>query len=330
VVAATCVGTATSPLLAGHTFDLAIVDEAGQISTPNLLVPLVRAHRSVLVGDHHQLPPFLDHEVQGWVKQLPRDRAVRSAAVREISELLHKSAFERLYEHVDPTHRVMLATQRRMPKEIADFVSQAFYRGQLRTRHAGGIAASAFNSPFAMIDTVDEPLARRSETSARQQELFGESGYVNHLEAELITSLIARHARHYRDWAVIVPYRAQAALVTKLLTEQLGDARGAEENVGSVDSFQGGEKDLIVYGFTRSNSGGRIGFLSELRRINVAITRAKQQLVLVGDSSTLQAAEDDDFAKLMRAMTDYLTRFGDVCPSRQLDSKLDRLGGNPS
>ena len=166
VVAATCIGTATSPLLAELEFDLAIVDEAGQISTPNLLVPLIRAKRSVLVGDHHQLPPFLDDEVKGWMEDLRRSAEVSPAKAQEIADLLCRSAFERFYLGADADHRVMLAIQRRMPEQIARFISQSFYGDALDTEHPGSTGDPIFRQPFAMADTSDRPAGERPSSPA--------------------------------------------------------------------------------------------------------------------------------------------------------------------
>lgn len=325
VVAATCIGTATTPLLAGLTFDLAIVDEAGQIGTPNLLVPLVRARRSVLVGDHHQLPPFLDDEVKGWMQDLSQSGEVPPARAQVIADLLSRSAFERLYVAADEQHRIMLTIQRRMPEPIAQFVSGAFYGGALRTEHAGHLGDPIFRQPFAMADTADRPAAERREQGGKRGETWGQHGYLNELESVLITQLIGEYLHWYRDWAVIVPYRAQAEGVTERLTAALGDRKLVERSVGTVDAFQGGERDLIVYGFTRSNDTGDIGFLKEQRRFNVAITRARQQLILIGDSSTLLRARDREFAQLMTSAVSYLRCNGDLRPSGEVESQLMTL-----
>ncbi|MEV7970651.1 AAA domain-containing protein [Sphaerisporangium sp. NPDC088356] len=329
VVAATCIGTATSKLLAELEFDLAIVDEAGQISTPNLLVPLVRAKRSVLVGDHMQLPPYLDEEVRQWGDDLARDGILPPAAAQRVGELLSRSAFELLYGAVPADHQVMLSVQRRMPRELGEFVSAAFYGGALRTDHAGGGGDPFFASPFAMVDTADRPAAERRERSVNRGQDGTGQGYVNALEADLIVRLVTRYARRYKDWAVIVPYRAQAERIRAGLAATLGHGQEIADNVGTVDSFQGGERDLIVYGFTRSNPRGEVGFLKELRRLNVAVSRAKRQLVLVGDTTTLTAARDPGFAVLVRQLLDHLGRVGDLRRSGDVSDRLDGMDGEP-
>lgn len=304
VVGATCIGTASRPELSGIDFDLAIVDEAGQIGIADALVPLVRARRGVLVGDHKQLPPFLDTEVADWGKD------ITSAEVRS---LMTKSALERLVDGLPDSHVVQLNLQRRMPVEIAGFISTAFYGGRLRTEHDHPHHDPLFGSPISFVDTGELPARERQESSGgRAGESFGRTGVLNHCEARLLARLAAFYHRRGGDWAVIVPYRAQVSAVVTELTRLIGDAQRAREGVGTVDSFQGGEREVILYGFTRSNPEGRIGFLKELRRANVAFTRAQRQLVLAGDLGTLLRADDPGFRALAQDLQSHLRRYGDI------------------
>ena len=304
VVGATCIGTASRPELSGLDFDLAIVDEAGQIGIADALVPLVRARRGVLVGDHKQLPPFLDTEVAEWGKD------ITSA---ELRGLMTKSALERLVDGLPDSHVVQLTLQRRMPVEIAGFVSAAFYDDRLRTEHDHPYHDPLFSSPIAFVDTGELPPRDRQESSdTRAGESFGRVGVRNHCEARLLARLAAFYHRRGNEWAVIVPYRAQVAAVVAELSRLIGDGRRAREGVGTVDAFQGGEREVILYGFTRSNSQGRIGFLKELRRANVAFTRAQRQLVLTGDLGTLLRADDPDFRALAQNLHTHLKRHGDI------------------
>ncbi len=317
VVAATCIGAASRPELSGVEFDLAIVDEAGQIGAANALVPLARARRGVLVGDHQQLPPYLDSEVEAW------GAGVGDPAIRD---LLAKSALELLAGKLGGDHEVMLTRQRRMPEVIADFISAEFYEGRLRTAVRREYRDPLFRSPLAFVDTSRLPPRERYEKSGRDRERWGQAGYTNPAEADLLTELAARYDRQGAEWAVIVPYRAQVARITAALAPQIGNSELARLNVGTVDSFQGGERDVILFGFTRSNSEGRVGFLSELRRANVAFTRAKHQLILVGDLSTLTMARDKRFGELARSLHAYAGGRGDV---RQYRDIRDLLEGSP-
>ncbi len=313
VIACTAIGAASRSELSDVDFDLAVVDEAGQIGVADVLVPLVRARRAVLVGDHQQLPPFLDSEVEAWGAEVG-DPAVR--------RLLAKSALELAVEGFPGANVVPLRQQRRMPAVIADFVSQEFYRGTLHTAVEREHDDSLFRSAFAFVDTARLPEPVRGEKPAGATER-GLRGFHNPAEARLLSKLAAHYDERGAEWAVIVPYRAQVKAISAALLAVLGDERNVRLNVGTVDSFQGGERDVILYGFTRSNSGGHIGFLRELRRANVAFTRAKQQLVLVGDMSTLTSASDEDFREFAGRMRDHVARHGDI---RQYDEIIGKLG----
>lgn len=304
VLAATCVGAASRPELSDVDFELVVVDEAGQIGVPDALIPLVRARRAVLVGDHRQLPPFLDSEVEAW-GAADGDPAVRT--------LLSTSVLELLVRRFPRDNVVPLTWQRRMPKVIADFISTAFYDGQLHTDVHRTHRDELFRQPFAFVDTSTLPARTRAESkSGKGQEVWGRAGYVNHAEADLLVRLAAHYDRRGAEWAVIVPYRAQVDLLRRRLGSVVGSSAVVELNVGTVDSFQGGERDVILYGFTRSNGNGGVGFLDELRRANVAFTRAKNQLVLVGDLATLTGATNTGFRELARSLRDHVVAHGDL------------------
>ena len=293
VVAATCIGVASRPELSDVDFDLAILDEAGQIGVANALVPLVRARRAVLVGDHRQLPPFLDSEMAAWGEGIGDP---------VIKDLMAKSALEWLVDKFPASNVISLTWQRRMPPAIADFISDSFYEGNLHTAISREHRDLLFRSPLAFVDTASLPPGERQETSGRGRERWDQPGYTNTAEAELLTELAGHYHRQGREWAVIVPYKAQATQIMNAVTAFIGDAQLARLNVGTVDSFQGGERDVILYGFTRSNREGRVGFLDELRRANVAFSRARYQLVMVGDMGTLTDARDQRFRDLARAL----------------------------
>nr|WP_277605724.1 AAA domain-containing protein [Glycomyces sp. L485] len=318
VIAATCIGSASRPELSGIDFDLAVIDEAGQIGINDVLVPLTRARRGVLVGDAQQLPPFLDSEVRQW------GAAVDDSQVRE---MLAKSALEILSARLPQSHQVALAEQRRMPATIADFVSDQFYGSTLRTVHKGRHRDSLMHTPMTLIDTSGLPPRRRMERGGSTAERWSLPGYVNRAEAELLAQLAAHyhHLPGEGDWCLIVPYRAQLQLVRSLLRRRIADPGTIELNAGTVDSFQGGERDVVLYGFTRSNRAGKVGFLSELRRLNVAFTRARFRLVMVGDRSTLTASSDESFRSLMADLEAHLTARGEVRSFEEIQALLDRV-----
>ncbi|MEV5200148.1 ATP-binding protein [Streptomyces sp. NPDC053720] len=314
VVGATCIGAASRAELAGVDFDLGIVDEAGQIGIADTLVPLARVRRGVLVGDDRQLPPFRDADVDEWAQDIGDPELIR---------LMSQSALERLRAGLPSSHVVQLTRQRRMPAEIADFISAAFYRGELLTEKDHSHRDPLFTSPMAFVDTAALPDRVRRESGRGRTEGRSRKGPFNPCEARLLARLAAFYHHRGAEWMVIVPYLAQRLEVVRYLTPLIGDSQLADASVGSVDSYQGGERDVVLYGFTRSNPEGRIGFLKELRRANVAFTRAKSQLVLTGDLSTLMRADDPGFRTLIGDLHQYLLERGDLRDYREVMAVLD-------
>jgi superfamily I DNA and/or RNA helicase len=242
-------------------------------------------------------------------------------------ELITKSTLELLFRELHPDNVVMLTWQRRMPSVIADFISARFYDGRLRTGVHRQHRDPLFASPMAFINTAQLPAVQRGEQSGRDREQWGQPGYTNPAEADLLIELAVFYERRGDDWAVILPYQAQVAMITKALIPRIGSTELTKLNVGTVDSFQGGERDVILYGFTRSNPGRKVGFLDELRRANVAFSRAREQLVLVGDLDTLTMAQDRRFRDLAQALHSYLAERGDIRAYLEVQDRLTRSGG---
>lgn len=330
VVGATCVGIAADARFDDLVFDTVIADECGQILVSDLLVPLVRGRRAVLFGDHMQLPPFIEAQVvermcEAWQKRGASDDERQSLA------LVEKSIFEILYQD-DRTpsddgrglddaqqapRKMMLDMQYRMPACIADLISAHFYGGNYRTwpglRRARD-ESWLLGGAFCFVDTM-----HRKEFRERKVTLWGEDGEErvcdNYGEAEVLARLAGAYlkvlvgrgdAEPEHGVGIIVPYKSQVERVRIALA-----ACGLPEGiVATVDSFQGNERDVILFGFTRSNEsrdrGRDIGFLRELRRLNVILTRAREQLVLVGDSDTLVNAGDTAFAGFCAALIEHV------------------------
>ncbi len=299
VVGATCIGIATDLRFEDLEFDLVIADEAGQIQVMDLLVPLVRARRAVLVGDHLQLPPVVETEITQKIRENePENQA--------LGEWLEKSLFEHIIERpATPANNIVrLDTQYRMPRQIADFISGQFYGGNYHTGHAIPHTDPFFSgSPLVFVDTLRESrhFEQRSEDG---------QGYFNATEARLIGDLLLAYQTKGIEAGVIVPYKKQAEVIRRELRRRAPNLSEDDltSRVATVDSFQGKEQDVIIFGFTRSNADGRIGFLTELRRLNVSLTRARRQLILVGDSITLTETADQDFARLMKALLESVKK----------------------
>ena len=303
VIGATCIGIGTDVRFDDLEFDMVIADEAGQIQVMDLLVPLVRAKRAILVGDHKQLPPFADTDLK---QELDDDET--------LLELVESSLFEQLFEATPHTNKVTLDTQYRMPEVIANFVKRQFYEGRYKTCKDFSYNDAVFNHPLVFIDTK---LASQhwEKTIPREDE---STSFTNLFEADLIVRLIQLYLPHLdenvdQNLGVIVPYKAQAEIIHRMIRRQLPSFsdKTLKELVATVDSFQGKERHIIIFGFTRSNSDGRTGFLRELRRLNVTFTRAKTQLILVGDSSTLTNSENKGLRNLCKELVIYVQQYGE-------------------
>jgi predicted DNA helicase len=257
VVLATLTGLDAAPL-AGRRFPLAVVDEATQAVEPAAYLALLRADRAILAGDHLQLPP-----------------TVLSAAAQQGG--LGTSLFERLVELHGAPVAVTLAEQHRMNARIMAFPSEALYGGALRA-HPDVAAHAIDEAPLELVDTAGRGFEEETPE--------GSDSKLNRGEAELAAAEVERllaKGLAPADVAVISPYDAQVQRLRQLLADHL-DA-GLE--VDTVDGFQGREKEAVVVSLVRSNEAGEVGFLADVRRMNVAITRARKKLVVVGDGATI-------------------------------------------
>jgi predicted DNA helicase len=266
VLCATTTGL-DAEVLGNREFDLAVIDEACQSTEPGCWIPLLRSHRVVLAGDHCQLPPTV-------------------VSTQAAAEGYGVSLFERMMLLRGEQISRRLTVQYRMHTAIMKFSSAEFYDGELSADAAvashllcdlPGVAANELTqTPLLFVDTAGADYEE-------QQEPDGESRF-NPEEAALVAraveQLIAAGVKA-PEIAVIAPYSAQV----RLLRQQLSQFAGLE--VDSVDGFQGREKEGVVISLVRSNADCEIGFLADVRRMNVALTRARRKLIVTGDSATL-------------------------------------------
>jgi hypothetical protein len=285
VVAATNSSAATL----AREFDLLVLDEATQSTCTASCIPLVRADRAVLAGDHRQLPPF-------------------SATEEPPESSYGLSLFEHLYADggVYEDVGLQLKTQYRMHPDIAYFSNREFYDRTLRTGRVveplpDRDAIEGYNVGGS-VDVVDH--SRANETEGR---------LVVHLVQQLLEEVPAA------EIGVITPYAAHARCLRSLLSEHV-DAADAI-TVDTIDSFQGSERTAIVVSLVRSNAEGDIGFLGRPqdgpRRLNVALTRAKRYCAVVGDFHTLRYDHDEKDTELYRDFQQYFAstgRLNDVDP----------------
>ena len=173
---------------------------------------------------------------------------------------------------------------------------------------------------FTIVDTSClSPWERRERHSGQS--------YVNRAEANIISAIVAAEDGRGRDWAVAVPYTAQVSLIRRQLLQTLGSAGGIRDlelRVGTIDSFMGREHDLVIVGCTRSNDRRSVGFLQELRRFNVAMTRARRQLVVVGDMEALKSARERPVRELMNAMFEHVRGRGEIVRADTITEQYER------
>ena len=267
VVCATC-STAAGDDLDGERFDVVFCDEATQATEPVTLIAFLRATRVVLAGDHCQLPP-----------------TVLSRAAQEGG--LGVSLFERLVAQ-HPEARTMLREQHRMSEALMRFPSRQMYGGELRAHPA--VADRKLSEVLDEGASLDAPPVLFVDTAGRgwdESRPEGDESIRNEGEARCVvrhlTELLGA-GLDASEVAVISPYAAQVALLRELASEAGVDA---SVEIDTVDAFQGREKDAVLLSTVRSNTDGQIGFLRDLRRMNVAITRARRHLFVVGDGATL-------------------------------------------
>jgi predicted DNA helicase len=282
VLCATLTGL-DSEVLGTRRFDLGLIDEACQSVEPGCWSPLLRCERVVLAGDHCQLPPTV-------------------VSPEAASVGLGVSLFERLMALHGPSISRRLTVQYRMHEQIMDFSSLEFYDGELEAapsvrRHLladlPGIAAMPMTqTPVELLDTAGAGFDEEVEAEGESRLNREEAALVARKTRQLLEAGVAPE-----DIAVITPYAAQV----RLLRDQL---RVPGLEIDSVDGFQGREKEAVVISLVRSNPNGEIGFLADIRRMNVALTRARRKLLIIGDSATL--ASHPFYARLI----EYCERLG--------------------
>ena len=276
VIACTLVGSANK-LLDGQRFNTLFIDEAAQALEAACWIPLRRVSRVILAGDHCQLPP-----------------TVKSLAALKAG--LGVTLMERVTA-TQPSVVTLLKVQYRMNEAIMRFSSDWFYGGQVKSapqvKHRGILD---YDNPFLWIDTA--PLEEEDDSPVYHEQFVGESfGRVNKEEANLTICTLKdyldkvgkqRFLDEQVDVGVISPYRAQVQYLRSLIkaTPELKPFRRAI-TINTVDGFQGQERDIVLISLVRSNAAGDIGFLKDLRRMNVAITRARMKVIILGDVKTL-------------------------------------------
>lgn len=292
VILSTLTGSA-SHQLKNHNFDVVIIDEASQALEAECWIPILKGKLLILAGDHLQLPP-----------------TIKSTGLTAKS--LELTLFERLLESHGSKIKTLLNTQYRMNEVIMRFSSDYFYDSKLicgpgvgdrLLKDLDGVERNDFTLyPVIYIDTQGYDYEEIT-TSDESKENKGEAQCAVDCVEILISSNMDPSSI-----AVISPYDGQVRLLKSMLYPKY-----SKIEIGTVDGFQGREKEAVIITTVRSNSNGEVGFLSEARRMNVAITRPKRLLCVIGDSQTLSRNE------FLKKMVTYLEDNGEL---KQRDNLL--------
>ncbi len=254
-------------------FDVAIIDEASQATIPSILIPISKAHRFILAGDHKQLPPTI---------------------ISDKASELENTLFEALIRKY-PFKSQLLNVQYRMNSLLMKFPNSEFYNNGLKSDSSvdditiNDLINSDFDEePLLFIDTSQI-------NKNKEMHLKDSKSIINRLEADISLSIANDYLQagvNAEDIGIISPYADQV----KLIQDK------TEIEVKTVDGFQGREKEIIIISTVRSNDNGNIGFLKDLRRLNVAITRAKRKLIIIGNKNTLE--NNPTYSRLIKFVED--------------------------
>lgn len=294
VVAGTCVGLGSSEAFSTTRFDLCIIDEASKAQATEALIPMVRSQKCLIVGDPKQLPPFDGDPVD-----------VDGYSAEEVKETLLDYLIPRLPKEC--VHR--LTHQHRMCASIGSLISDVFYDGSLVNERPDTDRPEwirkKFAKPVLWMDTKNAQQRRQGTT------------YVNPGEQEVVLSLLgtlqhgASRAKKKASVAVIAGYAAQAHALDSRIQRDSFASLSIE--VATVDSFQGRESDVCIFSVTLSNSKDFLGFLRSMNRLNVALSRPRDLLVIVGNQQfCYQAQGQNPFVRVI----DFIDHHNASCETR--------------
>lgn len=304
IVGATCLGIASLGANVELKFDWVIVDEAGKATPPEILVPINLGKKIVLVGDHKQLPPVVDENL---IKNQENSK------LNLTKKDLETSLFEYLEQHLDESCKSILDEQYRMNPVIGELISQMFYDGKLISR----TSKKQKSIPLKMFDSKSLIWLSTVQKSDNKQEILHSGQYCtyrNRCEANIIFDYLLKindeldDLKLKKEVAIIAGYRAQRDLLISIYESQYLDRlKHMKVEINTVDAFQGRETDIVFYSVVRSNDEGELGFLQDVRRLNVAFSRARELLIVVGNHQAVTKkislhGQDNPFVGILQYM----------------------------
>ncbi|TWT05389.1 AAA family ATPase [Planococcus sp. CPCC 101016] len=304
VIGTTCVASARKDFIENYPeFDVVIIDEVSKATPPELLLPMLKGKKIILVGDHHQLPPLLGNDTLEETLQKMIDEDNGFEEKKELEKLLEESLFERLYKNLPAANKTMLAIQYRMHEDIMETIAP-FYRLENDQLQCGILDSDRERDHLLESTTVARSnhlmwLDLPNEAANFEERMNGGKSLYNAAELQEIRDLLlelneaagsAKQAGRIpqdqqKSIGVISFYGEQVKRLQRMIDQEMRLPHLAVRT-GTVDRFQGSERDIIILSMVRNNHNkhGDIGFAKDYRRLNVALSRAKELLVMVGSS----------------------------------------------
>ncbi len=347
VILGTCIGIGMDPVMrdkdAVH-FDTVIVDEAGKANLAETIVPLQLGDRFILVGDHRQLPPYFDHEeISDYRNAISNNTNEQNYSQEEVEKAMNKSLFSDFFDHqyFPADNKVTLNYQFRMNPQIGQYISELFYGGKLLSGEGTEkqtVTVEGYPNPVTFVDTYVNR-NNFNEDNNPYENKSPEGSWYNMREVNEICEKILPNVANTLDSnpeltiGIITPYKAQY----RKLCEALKDSR-FKDSIYTIDSIQGSEFDIVVFSFVRAfsvRSNKKVGFLDDLRRLNVSLSRAKKKLILVGYLPTLKNPDAHIEApipgmvspvEVFNSIASRIKRFGELSPIERFMAQNFEVG----
>lgn len=311
VIGITCIQSGTADFEKNYPyFDVVIIDESSKSTPPDIILPMLRGKKIVLVGDHKQLPPYIDNDAYDEI----------SDDDSGLHELMKVSLFEELYESAPPDMRTMLFRQYRMHRDIAALINQFYINTDAGRLESPSDAPKNHCCQGGDISEENHVLWYDIKNAPEFYETRQNKSYYNVYEAECIKKILGMINKNLsengadKSVGVITFYDAQVKLLEDKLLKSgyVNGLSNIELRIGSVDRFQGMEEDIIIISFVRNNSSHNIGFAKDCRRINVALSRARELLIIAGCSDNFTNSSDSNASEMFSQILDIVKKLDGI------------------
>lgn len=312
VIGITCIQSGTADFERNYpSFDVVIIDESSKSTPPDIIIPMLKGKKIVLVGDHKQLPPYIDSDAYDEISDETDGK---------LHELMKISLFEELYQTAAQETRTMLFRQYRMHRNIAALINQFYIDTDAGRLESPSESPKAHCCQGGDLSEDNHVLWYDIKNSPEYYEEKQNKSFYNSYEALCIRNILSMLNKNltangaYKSVGVITFYDAQVRLLDDMLINSgfSGNLDKLNVRTGSVDRFQGMEEDIIVISFVRNNNSHNIGFAKDCRRINVALSRARELLVIVGCSENFTASNSSTASATFKEIYNIVNRLDGI------------------